>query len=263
MKAFVKLALGLIAVLALALLGLPAGAASAKAQLADPWGPYKSVTVSGGHGELKGTNTVSGDNLQVAYTLSDQTNDTTRCVLALFRYSLGGGATVNAPHPYCGPTSAAATFNSAGTLNDADFLDVRVCMSKSASTSTPIAGSCSAWKDIYEKEATVFEDDFGPFYSGKYKSSRNYTKGHVEVQDGDLELDGRLYDKIKKYCAIAYVKVTTTSADEQEFTHCGGGYGAIEVEESGVKAVDIKVCAYDEGKDKAFKCSKWKSVYVD
>lgn len=261
MKSFVKLALGLISVLALALLGVPAGAANAAA--ADPWGTYKSVTITGGHAELKGTYTLAGDNLSIPITISDKTADTTRCALAVFRFSLSGGATQTTPFPFCAPTAADADKNTSGALNDADFLDVRVCMSKSATNTTPIAGSCSAWKDIYEKADTVFEDDWGNFYSGAYKTVKNYAKGHVEVDKGDLSLDGRLYDKVKKYCAIAIVKVTTNSADEQEFTHCGNGYGKIEIDDSGVKAVDIKVCVYDEPNDRTFKCGKWKSIYVD
>lgn len=265
MRSFFTSALGLVAVLALALLGLPApaSAASAAAVQADAWGPYKSVTISGGHAELKGTNTLNGDNLALSITLSDKTGDTTRCALVLFRFSVGGGATQTTPHSFCGPTNAAADKTDPGAVNDADFLDVRVCMSKAATKSTPIAGSCGAWKDIYEKADAVFEDDWGPFYSSSYKGVKNYAKGHVEVDKGDLSLEGRLYDKVKKYCSIALVKVTTTSADEEEFTHCGKGYKSIELDESGVKAVDVKVCLYDEAKDKTFKCGKWKSVYAD
>lgn len=259
MKSFAKLALGLVVAFAMIGFGLPGGAWAASAA---NWGPYKSQTINGASAEGSGTVTVSGAGtatVKVEGLLTDKSGDAATCGLAVLRWNKAG----TIPFASCSTNNNDKVEPISHNFINFDYVEVRICLSNVTTKSTPIAGSCGSWKELYEKPAQVFEDDWGPYYSGKYKARQNYVKGHVEVENGDLTLEGKLYDKVLKYCAIAIVKVTTGSDDEQEFTHCGGGYGAVEVEESDVKQVRIKVCAYDEDREKAFKCGSWKSVYED
>ncbi|GII84853.1 hypothetical protein Ssi03_28430 [Sphaerisporangium siamense] len=112
-----------------------------------------------------------------------------------------------------------------------------------------------------------FEDSWGYDYSKYFHGSRAKARGDVWIDRADrLHVSGRLYDKDSPrwLCGYVQVKFENTDGDESvdSAIKCGSnGYRTFHFWERDVDNAQVRVCYWDDSRDKKVYCGRWDYVY--
>lgn len=130
-----------------------------------------------------------------------------------------------------------------------------------------VAASASAATAPASSTSFDFDDDWGSYYSKWWNHSRAKAKGQVwEDHDGDIHVSGKLYDKNTPWWLCGYVQVKFENEDGDESNYwarkCGSsGYRSFHFSESDVDSAQVRVCYWNDHKDKKQYCGRWNYVF--